>query len=289
MSFSSDISSYFNFLGFKFLNDFAISSIDFYLRESYRHATAIVVPSPFIGQKCQTLFQSTIIQSFEELDPQKYNQLLWIPYAIDTNIFHIAEKEKSQIKLQLCQEYQLDPSRQIVLWVSRIAPEKNPERWHRLMLQAISYNYLIEAIAIGTGPLLIDFQNESHPHIHWIGEVPNNNVALWMQIADIFLFPSTVETFSNVIMESVACGCQAIIAHEPNHFLLGDLQIETIEKNKYEYGWTINTDCDIDWFNAFDECYHNPILNRTNRFIENHYSRDIIYSDYNMLYQKLVS
>ena len=292
MSYRSDVSSYVKFLNTaEIVTSIIGKCVETYLRDCYCQATVIIAPSPHIVRKCIDLFDSNHIQQWMDLDSRQINQLVWIPHAVDTDTFFIAKtEERNQLRLQFCRDYNLDPSRKIVLWVSRVVSEKNPERWQRIMLQALSNNLLIEAVAIGKGPLLTNFQDQNLPYIHWIGEIPHKAVSWWMQIADIFLFPSTVETFGNVTLEALACGCQAIIAQQPGYFLLGNSKRQVSNNvEQYDFGWTVDSDNDTDWYTAFDECYNYPMQHKkkVQTFIRKNFSRQHVYQDYITLYEEM--
>lgn len=66
-------------------------------------------------------------------------------------------------------------------------------------------------MVVGEGPLLPNIQRwvESRglrDRVLFLGELPHSEVRNWMQIAKLFVLPSTEEGLGVVLLESLACG-----------------------------------------------------------------------------------
>jgi len=69
------------------------------------------------------------------------------------------------------------------------------------------YDYKL--VIVGDGPMKAELI-EKLPEAHFTGYQYGEDLARWYASADIFVFPSTTETFGNVILEAFASGLPAI-------------------------------------------------------------------------------
>ena len=92
-----------------------------------------------------------------------------------------------------------------VLYVGRIAPEKN------LGLAVAAYRAMqrchasMKCIVVGDGPLRAPLQ-KAHPDLIFCGMQTGGQLARHYASADVFLFPSETDTFGNVTLEAMASG-----------------------------------------------------------------------------------
>lgn len=99
-----------------------------------------------------------------------------------------------------------------VLYVGRVAPEKN------LQLAVDAYRAMKQVseatkfVIVGDGPLRATLQRE-HPDLIFCGICTGEQLANHYASADVFLFPSETETFGNVILEAMASGLIVIAYH----------------------------------------------------------------------------
>ncbi len=75
------------------------------------------------------------------------------------------------------------------------------------ILKARGYDYKI--VILGDGPMRPELE-VILPDAHMPGFVHGEDLARWYASADIFAFPSTTETFGNVILEAFASGIPAV-------------------------------------------------------------------------------
>jgi len=93
----------------------------------------------------------------------------------------------------------------VVLYVGRVAPEKNlglAVEAYRVMQR---FNDSVKFVIVGDGPLRATLQRE-HPDLIFCGEHTGEQLAAHYAAADVFLFPSETETFGNVTLEAMASG-----------------------------------------------------------------------------------
>src|SRR5467141_3007402 len=144
--------------------------------------------------------QSWIKRGF---DPAK---LKILPRGLDTELFHPARREPAFFeKFGACNgEVRL-------LYVGRISREKD------LDLLAAAYRRLrdeglpVQLFVVGHGPYSEAFA-KSLPEAIFTGYLTGDELATAYASADIFVFPSTTDTFGNVILEAQACGVPVIVS-----------------------------------------------------------------------------
>jgi len=88
--------------------------------------------------------------------------------------------------------------RPILLNVGRIAPEKNLRRFLDLETPG-------SKVVIGDGPDLAGLRAE-YPHVHFLGAMSGAALARHYADADLFVFPSTTDTFGLVLLEAGSAG-----------------------------------------------------------------------------------
>lgn len=102
----------------------------------------------------------------------------------------------------------------IVLWVSRLAREKNLhlllEAWDRLGAGRGDARLVL----VGGGPLEAEVRRRRLPGVHLLGVLEDEALTQAYASADLFVFPSGTETFGNVLLEAMASGlpCLAVRA-----------------------------------------------------------------------------
>ncbi len=89
--------------------------------------------------------------------------------------------------------------RPILLYVGRVAPEKNLAAFLSLDLPG-------SRVVIGDGPERARLQAR-HPDAVWLGRKRHDQLATYYDAADVFVFPSRTDTFGLVMLEAMACGC----------------------------------------------------------------------------------
>jgi glycosyltransferase involved in cell wall biosynthesis len=104
--------------------------------------------------------------------------------------------------------------KKIILYVGRIAPEKNInvvlDTFHALAEPVKKDTHLVIA---GDGPLGEELAGEYHHKITWTGFLKGEELARAYASSDVFLFPSPTETFGNVVLEALASGLPVIGAN----------------------------------------------------------------------------
>ena len=100
----------------------------------------------------------------------------------------------------------------VVTYVGRIAREKN------LLLLLDAWELLgtrrrnAQLVLVGRGPLEDEIRRRGVPGVHLVGLKQGEELATAYASADLFAFPSTTETFGNVLLEAMASGLPSLVA-----------------------------------------------------------------------------
>src|SRR5205823_10536750 len=91
-----------------------------------------------------------------------------------------------------------DESAPVLLYVGRLASEKNIHLALRTFLVVRELHPNARMVVVGDGPLRAQLENE-YPIVHFAGPLHGESLAIHYASADLFLFPSLTETFGNEI------------------------------------------------------------------------------------------
>ena len=97
----------------------------------------------------------------------------------------------------------------VLLYVGRLAPEKNVELALRAYQCARRFIPGTRMVVVGDGPLRERLQR-AHPDVVFTGVLAGDTLLAHYASADIFLFPSLTDTFGNVTLEALACGLPVV-------------------------------------------------------------------------------
>lgn len=112
------------------------------------------------------------------------------------------------------QHCQLPLDRPIIIFVGQFIERKGPLR----VLEAIKSRPEIGAVFLGYGP-----QIPKGPQVLYQGEVPHEDVPMWLSAADAFVLPTLDEGCSNAILEALCCGLPVVSSNLSfNHSILDE-------------------------------------------------------------------
>jgi glycosyltransferase involved in cell wall biosynthesis len=186
--FHTNFHAYSGHYGIGFLNRAIVG----YLRRFHNRAACTVVPTAELAQ---------------ELAALGFERLRVVGRGIDAATFNPARRSPA-----LRATWGATERTPVALCVSRFAPEKN----FPLVLKA--YRTMRAArpdarlVLVGDGPLAAQLARSGEGCVI-AGRLVNGALAAHYASADIFLFPSTTETFGNVTLEAMASGL-AVVAYD---------------------------------------------------------------------------
>jgi glycosyltransferase involved in cell wall biosynthesis len=156
----------------------------------------------FHNRTCLTLAPTEATRG--ELIAHGYDNVQLWPRGVDRQRFHPRFRDE-----QFRSSLSLSPEDLLILYVGRLAPEKN------LSALLHAFSQLRERIGshrarnirlalVGGGPFLARLQTEERPWMILPGYQNGADLSRWYASADIFAFTSLTETFGNVVLEAQA-------------------------------------------------------------------------------------
>jgi glycosyltransferase involved in cell wall biosynthesis len=137
------------------------------------------------------------------LDPIK---LKILPRGLDTETFHPARRDTA-----FFEKFGALNGEVRLLYVGRISREKDldllADAYRRLRNEGLP----IQLFIVGHGPYS-EALAKSLPEAFFTGYLSGKELATAYASSDIFVFPSTTDTFGNVILEAQACGLPVVVS-----------------------------------------------------------------------------
>lgn len=98
----------------------------------------------------------------------------------------------------------------VLLYVGRISHEKELDVLLDtcIMLNNSMVNYRL--VIVGDGPLKGEYEKLSIDNIHFVGYKSGEELSKYYANSDIFVFPSSSETYGNVVLEAMASGLAVV-------------------------------------------------------------------------------
>jgi len=170
-----------------------------YMRKFHNSADATMVPTE---QLAQTLSSA----GFERLHV--------VPRGIDTQLFSPSKRDPA-----LRASWKADSDTIVMLYVGRLAVEKNLELVLQTYAMAKQQSVKAKLVLVGDGPMRHELE-QSFADVIFAGFRTGEDLAAHYASADMFVFASQTETFGNVTLEAMASGL-AVVAF--NHAAAGEL------------------------------------------------------------------
>ncbi|WP_080848586.1 glycosyltransferase family 4 protein [Cytobacillus gottheilii] len=156
-------------------------------------------------------FQKLFVPSLdteEQLTQQGFHNLEIWSRGVDCELYHpYYDKFTVRHKYNIRSKY-------LLVYVGRLAPEKNVNTLLEIAddlpphLKENSH-WLI----VGDGPSRTEMEEAAPPNMTFTGYLKGKELANIYTAGDLFVFPSTTETFGNVVLESLASGTPVIAAN----------------------------------------------------------------------------
>jgi phosphatidylinositol alpha 1,6-mannosyltransferase len=158
-------------------------------------------------QSCDATFapsQDTI----ESLQHQGFNRMLLWSRGVDCTLY-TPDKNSEDVRSRygITAPY-------LFLYVGRIAPEKDIDTLSAIMkLLPDSVKKQVHWLIVGDGPQLAELREQAPDNVTFAGYKQGEELAQIYASADLFIFPSSTETFGNVVQEAMASGLPVIAAN----------------------------------------------------------------------------
>ena len=147
-------------------------------------------------------------ETLQQLNGRNFNNLEIWPRGVDCQLFH-PNYDKNAVH-----EKYGGSKKYLLLYVGRLAPEKDVKTLldvANLIPPEIDKD--IQWVWVGDGPLRGELENEAPKNVLFTGYLNGEELAEIYCAADLFVFPSSTETFGNVVLEALASGTPVIGAN----------------------------------------------------------------------------
>eukprot|EP00939_MAST-03C_sp_MAST-3C-sp1_P003641 g3641.t1 len=179
---------------------FVSTCLRLYLINVYTQVDCTFVPTNFIRKKM-------LNEGFEIED---VNKLAVWGRGVDPDAF-----SPGRASNDFRRRHGISPNAIVVLWVSRVVREKGTDTWLECIERLARWEEEegqhrdIVGLVVGTGTEVPKLKRSSR--VKSIGWVYSEDLGEVYASSDIFLFPSSVETFGNVTLEAMACGLPVVV------------------------------------------------------------------------------
>jgi glycosyltransferase involved in cell wall biosynthesis len=129
-----------------------------------------------------------------------------LPRGLDTTFFTPENRDPS-----FWGKYGKKPNEIGLLYVGRISKEKNLDIAAAAVQKLRSEGLPVRLLVVGDGPYLKELRRQI-PEASFTGCLKERELAVAYSSSDIFIFPSTTDTFGNVVLEAHAAGLPCIVS-----------------------------------------------------------------------------
>ncbi len=180
-SFHTNFQQYTQQYMFRAMHDIALG----YLRGFHNRAACTLVPTD---------------QARAELAAQGFQRVGVLSRGVDGKLFNPARRSE-----ELRRSWGVAPDEPVFLYVGRLAVEKNIDLAVKAFLRVQAIEPRAHFVLVGDGPARGGLEKR-YPQFHFAGMRRGEDLAAHYASGDAFLFPSTTETFGNVVTEAMASG-----------------------------------------------------------------------------------
>jgi glycosyltransferase involved in cell wall biosynthesis len=125
--------------------------------------------------------------------------------GVDTRLFHPQKKS-----WYFREKYEIE-EKFLCLYVGRLAPEKDLDVLTEIIRRMPEpHASQIHWMIVWDGPMMNELKSARLPRTTLAGKLSGEDLAEAYASADLFVFPSSTETFGNVVLEALASGTPAI-------------------------------------------------------------------------------
>ncbi|MGB8356775.1 MAG: glycosyltransferase family 1 protein, partial [Chthoniobacteraceae bacterium] len=131
-----------------------------------------------------------------------------LPRGLDTSLFDPSRRDRKFLK-----KFGIKEDSLVLLYVGRISKEKDLDVITAAYKKLSATKKGLQLLLVGDGPYLKEMKAQI-PDACCTGYLAGQELAKAYASSDIFLFPSTTDTFGNVILEAQASGLSAVVSDQ---------------------------------------------------------------------------
>jgi len=180
-SFHTNFHSYGKHYGLGMLTDIALGAMKVF----HNYTSLTLCPSEDLIRK---------------LRREGFRNLKLMGRGVDTELFNSARRD-----MDLRHQWGAAPEDPVMIYVGRLAGEKNIPLAIQAYEQLRALEPRLKMVLVGDGPERPKIE-KAHPELIFVGMKRGEELARHYASGDLFCFPSTTETFGNVVTEALASG-----------------------------------------------------------------------------------
>ncbi|HBL32329.1 MAG TPA: alpha-D-mannose-alpha,1-6-phosphatidyl myo-inositol monomannoside transferase [Porphyromonadaceae bacterium] len=185
-----------------------------YMRYYFKYVPFLIRPAESLIKKwylkfynaCTLVYVPTrqIIDELVSFGIEKKRLKLW-QRGLDTALFNPSKRDRSFMKKLTGNDYPC------ILFASRLVWEKNLETLFDIYDLVRAKGWKVNFVIAGNGVAEAEAR-ERMKNAVFTGFIDHRKLATLYASCDVFIFPSISETYGNVVVEAMACGCVPVIA-----------------------------------------------------------------------------
>ena len=164
-----------------------------FFRHQYNFYQALYVPTPFI---------KNFLTDSQKMD--RITSLQVWGRGVDVEKF-----QPSYRSLQFRRNLGIADNEVVVIWCGRLVPEKRVDIFCDTIRRLDQEGLNFRALVVGAGPC--EDEVKALPRTCFCGWMNTEELSVAYASSDVFLFPSSVETFGNVTLEAMASGLPVVV------------------------------------------------------------------------------
>ncbi len=138
------------------------------------------------------------------------SKITFYPRGIDTQRFH-PSKRNGFFK----ERYRFTEAERTILYVGRVSKEKNLPFLTDVFKRIATSRQRLRLVIVGEGPYLEEMRQELKGlPVVFTGYLAGDDLAQAYASSDVFVFPSTTDTFGNVVLEAQASGIPVVVTDQ---------------------------------------------------------------------------
>ncbi len=138
----------------------------------------------------------------------KADRIHILPRGLDTELFSPSRRDESFWPKRGLRDGEIG-----LLYAGRVSKEKKLDLFASAVRKLKAEGLPVRGLVIGHGPYSAEFE-KSFPEAIFTGYLTGEELARAYASADVFVFPSTTDTFGNVILEAQAAGLPCVVSDQ---------------------------------------------------------------------------
>ncbi|OKH32281.1 hypothetical protein NIES2119_26770 [[Phormidium ambiguum] IAM M-71] len=136
------------------------------------------------------------------------NRISYLRRGINRQLFHPGKRDRTKLKYF----YDIAPENFLLLFVGRLDSCKNVQTFAQAVKILLDWNYPVHALMAGQGNSAKQIKDLLGSSVTLPGVLPQSILAWLYASADLFVFPSNTEIYSNAVMEAKASGLPVLVS-----------------------------------------------------------------------------